>query len=221
MSIVARLALGAALLGSFVAPVVAVSYLHTPEGMESLEQPSIAAWVGPATLLLRPLLDGLGVDRIYLVGTQTMAVLWLATVVAALAVARRRRPDGLERVWWWIALLGYAWFAAGLLGFSLLAGLLPPTDAAADAAFLAGMLPGLLVSLIGSTLLGVGMLRRRDPDRGAAWLLALAVPLWLFANLGLGHNSIGLLPLMWAWALASRSVVRRPRPGPVPRHSTR
>ena len=133
----------------------------------------------------------------------------------ALAVARRRRPAGLERVWWWIALLGYAWFAAGLLGFGLLAGLLPPTDAVMDGIFLAGMLPGLLVSLIGSTLLGVGMLRRRDPDRGAAWLLALAVPLWLFANLVLGHNSIGLLPLMWAWALASRSAVRRPRPALV------
>ena len=216
MSIVSRLALTAALLGSLVAPVVAVSYLHTPEGVEYLEQPSIAAWVGPATVLLRPLLDGLGVDRVYLVGTQAMAVLWLATVAAALAVARRRRPAGLERVWWWIALLGYAWFTAGLLGFGLLAGLLPPTDAVMDGIFLAGMLPGLLVSLIGSTLLGVGMLRRRDPDRGAAWLLALAVPLWLFANLVLGHNSIGLLPLMWAWALASRSAVRRPRSGPVP-----
>ena len=216
MSIVARLALTAALLGSLVAPVVAVSYLHTPEGVEYLEQPSIAAWVGPATVLLRPLLDGLGVDRVYLVGTQAMAVLWLATVAAALAVARRRRPAGLERVWWWIALLGYGWFAAGLLGFGLLAGLLPPTDAVMDGIFLAGMLPGLLASLIGSSLLGIGMLRRRDPDRGAAWLLALAVPLWLFANLVLGHNSIGLLPLMWAWALASRSAVRRPRSGPVP-----
>lgn len=216
MSIVARLALTAALLGSLVAPVVAVSYLHTPEGVEYLEQPSIAAWVGPATVLLRPLLDGLGVDRVYLVGTQAMAVLWLATVAAALAVARRRRPAGLERVWWWIALLGYGWFAAGLLGFGLLAGLLPPADAAADVVFLAGMLPGLLASLIGSSLLGIGMLRRRDPGRGAAWLLALAVPLWLFANLVLGHNSIGLLPLMWAWALASRSAVRRPRSGPVP-----
>lgn len=216
MSVVSRLALTAALLGSLVAPVVAVSYLHTPEGVEYLEQPSIAAWVAPATALLRPLLDGLGVDRVYLLGTQAMAVLWLATVVAALAVARRRRPAGLERVWWWIALLGYGWFAAGLLGFGLLAGLLPPTDAVMDGIFLAGMLPGLLASLIGSSLLGIGMLRRRDPGRGAAWLLALAVPLWLFANLVLGHNSIGLLPLMWAWALASRSAVRRPRSGPVP-----
>ena len=59
MSVVSRLALTAALLGSLVAPVVAVSYLHTPEGVEYLEQPSIAAWVAPATALLRPLLDGL------------------------------------------------------------------------------------------------------------------------------------------------------------------
>lgn len=113
---------------------------------------------------------------------------------------------GLERAWWSIALVGYVWFAVGLVGFGVLAGLLSPAHPAADAVFMAAMLPGLLTSLIGSSLLGV-LVRARYPVRGASWLLALAVPLWLFANLVVGHNSIGLLPLLWAWALASRSVV--------------
>lgn len=206
MSVVARVSLAAALLGSIVAPIVAVSYLHTPEGIESLDQPSVAFWAKPATDLLAPLLDGAGADRVYLVGTQLMGAIWLATLAAAIATARRRSPVGLERAWWSIALVGYVWFAVGLVGFGVLAGLLSPAHPAADAVFMAAMLPGLLTSLIGSSLLGV-LVRARYPVRGASWLLALAVPLWLFANLVVGHNSIGLLPLLWAWALASRSVV--------------
>lgn len=207
MSVVARVSLAAALLGSFVAPIVAVSYLHTPEGIESLDQPSVAFWAKPATDLLAPLLDGAGADRVYLVGTQLMGAIWLATLAAAIATARRRSPVGLERAWWSIALIGYVWFAVGLVGFGVLAGLLSPAHPAADAVFMTAMLPGLLTSLIGSSLLGVALVRARYPVRGASWLLALAVPLWLFANLVVGHNSIGLLPLLWAWALASRSVV--------------
>lgn len=207
MSVVARVSLAAALLGSIVAPIVAVSYLHTPEGIESLDQPSVAFWAKPATDLLAPLLDGAGADRVYLVGTQLMGAIWLATLAAAIATARRRSPVGLERAWWSIALIGYVWFAVGLVGFGVLAGLLSPAHPAADAVFMAAMLPGLLTSLIGSSLLGVALVRARYPVRGASWLLALAVPLWLFANLVVGHNSIGLLPLLWAWALASRSVV--------------
>jgi hypothetical protein len=207
MSVVARVSLAAALLGSFVAPIVAVSYLHTPEGIESLDQPSVAFWANPATDLLAPLLDGAGADRVYLVGTQLMGAIWLATLAAAIATARRRSPVGLERAWWSIALIGYVWFAVGLVGFGVLADLLSPAHPAADAVFMAAMLPGLLTSLIGSSLLGVALVRARYPVRGASWLLALAVPLWLFANLVVGHNSIGLLPLLWAWALASRSVV--------------
>lgn len=207
MSVVARVSLAAALLGSFVAPIVAVSYLHTPEGIESLDQPSVAFWAKPATDLLAPLLDGAGADRVYLVGTQLMGAIWLATLAAAIATARRRSPVGLERAWWSIALVGYVWFAVGLVCFGVLAGLLSPAHPAADAVFMAAMLPGLLTSLIGSSLLGVALVRARYPVRGASWLLALAVPLWLFANLVVGHNSIGLLPLLWAWALASRSVV--------------
>lgn len=207
MSVVARVSLAAALLGSFVAPIVAVSYLHTPEGIESLDQPSVAFWAKPATDLLAPLLDGAGADRVYLVGTQLMGAIWLATLAAAIATARRRSPVGLERAWWSIALIGYVWFAVGLVGFGVLADLLSPAHPAADSVFMAAMLPGLLTSLIGSSLLGVALVRARYPVRGASWLLALAVPLWLFANLVVGHNSIGLLPLLWAWALASRSVV--------------
>lgn len=207
MSVVARVSLAAALLGSIVAPIVAVSYLHTPEGIESLDQPSVAFWAKPATDLLAPLLDGAGADRVYLVGTQLMGAIWLATLAAAIATARRRSPVGLERAWWSIALVGYVWFAVGLVGFGVLAGLLSPAHPAADAVFMAAILPGLLTSLIGSSLLGVALVRARYPVRGASWLLALAVPLWLFANLVVGHNSIGLLPLLWAWALASRSVV--------------
>lgn len=201
----ARVTLAAAVLGSIVGPIVAVAYLHTSEGIDYLDQPSIAAWVNPATGLLQPVFDQVGVDRTYLIGTQLLAVLWLVTVAGAITAARLRAPVRRERVWWLIALIGYGWFGLGLVAFAVLASVLSPSHAIADAVFLVGMFPGLLLSLIGSTLLGVSLLRRRYPAQATAWLLMLAIPCWLFANLVLGHNSIGLLPLMWAWALALRS----------------
>lgn len=199
----------AAALASVVAPIVAVSYLHTPDGVEYLTQGTVAAWAGPVSGLLQPLLTGLGAERLYLLSTQTLALLWTVTVVAAVAVARHRRPVRAERVWWIVALIGYAWFTAGLLSFSMVAQVLSAAHPAADLVFLTLVAPGLLVGLIGSTGLGVTLLRRRYPARSAAWLLASAVPLWLIANLVLGHNSLGLLPVIWAWALAARQVNSR------------
>ena len=213
----ARVTFAAAVLGSIAAPVTAVAYLHTSEGIDYLDQPSIAAWVNPATGLLQPVFDQVGIDRTYLIGTQLLAVLWPVTVAGAITAARDRGPAGRERVWWLITLIGYGWFALGLVAFSVLAGVLSPAHAIADLVFLAGMLPGLLISLIGSTLLGISLLRRRYPARATAWLLTLAIPCWLVANLILGHNSIGLLPLMWAWALALRSPVEKE--GASPRRS--
>jgi hypothetical protein len=56
-----------------------------------------------------------------------------------------------------IVLIGYTLFAAGLLDEA--AALLTGADAVSCVVFLAAMLPGLFVSLVGSTLLGVTLLR--------------------------------------------------------------
>ncbi len=117
--------------------------------------------------------------------------------------ARARRPapsSGLERWGWRSALAGYALATVGLLAAAaaLVGG--STESGALNVAFLALLLPGMLVSVIGSTVLGIALLRDRYAPQVTAWLLALAFPLLLVGSVVLGHNSLGLVPLFAAWA---------------------
>ncbi len=55
------------------------------------------------------------------------------------------------------------------------------------------------MSLVGSTLLGVGMLRRKVGPRLGAWLLALSFPLLILFVALWGHIPMGLIPLDVGW----------------------
>jgi hypothetical protein len=62
------------------------------------------------------------------------------------------------------------------------------------------MLPGMLLMFVGSTVLGIGLIRTAYRPRSTSWLLALSIPLMIVASDVLGHNSLGLVPLLVAWA---------------------
>ena len=64
------------------------------------------------------------------------------------------------------------------------------------------MVPGMLISIVGSTVLGIALLHAGYAPKLTAWLLALAIPLMFLASDGLGHNSLGMVPLFVAWAAA-------------------
>ena len=76
-----------------------------------------------------------------------------------------------------------------------------PANPLVDAGFMALMLPGMLIGAIGSTMLGIALLRAGDAPRLTAWLLALTFPLLLALSTMLGHNGIALVPLFVAWAV--------------------
>lgn len=122
--------------------------------------------------------------------------------LCALAVRRRRSPTGAERWAWRIALAGYALLTAGLAG-SYWTPLL-------DESFLVLGVPGMLVGLIGSTLLGITLLRHRFRSRASAVLVAVWVPLMvgLSALVALGA---AVMPMVWAWGLAGRALGRDTR----------
>ena len=124
--------------------------------------------------------------------------------------AHRRATNGrLERWGWRIALPGYALAAAGLIAaFVVLVGDSAPAGDALNFVFLALMLPGMLVSVIGSTVLGIALLRSDYAPKVTAWLLALAFPLMLAASEVLGHNSLGMVPIFLAWAASGRHLWR-------------
>lgn len=200
-----RISLYAAMaaVGAIVlAPLLAVAYFATADGAEYLEMATVSAWAEPARDLLSPLVTFASPDRVYSTYTQILAVLFPAIVLTALATRSqrpvpRRRP---ERVAWRIALTGYSLFGGGLI---LMAIMLIGGDTSvhlADAVFMAAMLPGLLLSLIGSTVLGIVFLRSDYQPRVTAWLLALAIPLWILGSFVLGHNGLGIIPLFVAWA---------------------
>jgi hypothetical protein len=189
-----------------VAPLLAIAYFATADGAENLAVGTVAAWAEPARDLAGGLVTFASPDRVYATYTQVTALAFPAVVLTAFA-ARALRPapsKRSERIGWGITLTGYSLFGAGLLveAVVLLAG--DTSVALADVVFMAAMLPGLLLSLIGATVLGIVFLRSGYRPRVTAWLLALALPLWIVGSFVLGHNGIGLVPQFIAWAATGR-----------------
>jgi len=86
-------------------------------------------------------------------------------------------------------LVGYGLASVGLIaaGFAVLLDSAPDSDAL-NTVFLALMVPGMLISTIGSTVLGIALMRARYLPRVTAWLLALVFPLAFVGSAVLGHN---------------------------------
>jgi nucleoside recognition membrane protein YjiH len=69
-----------------------------------------------------------------------------------------------------------------------------------DVAFLVLMIPALAIDGIGSTVLGIALLRGRYEPKITAWLLILVLPSIVVLSEILGNLSFGLLPVFAAWA---------------------
>ena len=81
----------------------------------------------------------------------------------------------------------------------------------------------MLISAIGSTVLGIALLRSPDrfAPRATAWLLAFAFPAMAVIPVVLGHNSLGLLAMILAWGIAGAGLWRgEARPAASPLGST-
>jgi hypothetical protein len=191
----------AAAVAVLLAPLLALSYFATSEGVEELEMGTVSAWAEPGRDVAGGLLTWASADRVYSTYVQAFAILFVGVFLCALAVRTRRTPAGGNERWGWrIALTGYGLTAIGVLGvsFGLVTG--DAANPAVDVAFIAFLLPGMFISVIGSTVLGIAFLRAGYRPRLTAWLLTLAFPSMVALSTLLGHNSIGLLPLMVAWA---------------------
>lgn len=174
---------------------------QTADGREDLELPLTRAWSDPGRRALRPLLDWADPDTVYL----TYGKLWILVLgmilLCALVVRRRRRPAGLERAGWWLALGG---FTLGLLSVVVEYGLNWTGYASwFDTAFTVVGIPGVLLTLLGSTVLGVGWLRAGLRPRTSAWLMTLVVPLGLVIGQVTSMGSV-LLPVAFAFGLLGR-----------------
>lgn len=194
----------AAVASVLLSPVLALSYFGIPDGAEQLHSGTVRAWATPARDLIGGLLTWAPPERVYATYVQAFALIFPAVFLCARAVRARRPAPGRNERWGWrIALTGYAWGALGLLAALPLLISAPDGDTlAVNLVFLALMLPGMFISAIGSTVLGIALLRSHYTPRLTPWLLTLAFPSMLIIPTVLGHNSLGMVPLIVAWGVS-------------------
>jgi amino acid transporter len=190
----------AAAIAIVVAPLLGLAYFAIPAGAEE-ETGTVAVWADPARELAGDLLTFASAERVYATYTQLFALIVPALLACAWLTYRRRRGarERLERWGWRLALPAYAALALGLAIVSLMLVAVSPSSPILDVAYMPLVFPGIVLGTIGSTVLGLGLLRSGYEPRATAWLLALVFPLWIVGDFVIGHNSLGLVPLFVAW----------------------
>lgn len=200
----------AAAVAVVVSPLLSLSYFATSGGVKELDSATVSAWAVPGRRLAGGLLTWASPDRVY--GTYWLVfwILFAAVFFCARAVHGRRPADSgrLERWGWRLALAGYLLGAVGSV--SALAILVDGSaeNVVIDVAFVALMIPAIAIDAIGSTMLGIALLRNGYRPRITAWLLVLALPSIAGLSVVLGNFSLGLLPVLLAWAASGRRLWR-------------
>jgi hypothetical protein len=201
---IGRFAWAMAWAGLVLSPLHAMSRHNTVDGKEDLQVWTTRVWSDPGRKALAPLLDWADPDTVYLTYGKLWLPVFLGFTLAAFVVYRNRRPHGFERWAWRIALVGYVYacLSVALDYWTQLA----DYNAFFEPAFVIG-LPGIPILMVGSTMVGITLLRRGFRPRATGWLLALAFPLAIgivqFTSLG----SI-VLPVAFAFGIAGRRLAR-------------
>jgi hypothetical protein len=215
----ALIAAGAALL---LSPLLALSYFETNEGADEPETGMVSAWADPARDLVGGLLTWASPERVYATYFLLFWVLFPAVFLCARAV-RARRPAArgrLERLGWRMALFGYGFGIVGLIVASMILVTGSSAGNTIDVVFLALMVPAMAIDVVGSTVLGIALLRDGYEPKLSAWLLALVLPSMLVVPGVLGNLSLGLLPVFVAWAAAGLQLWREGPTGAAQRSGT-
>jgi hypothetical protein len=193
----------AAWVGLVLAPIHALSRFATADGAGDLESPVVRAWAEPAARLLRPLLSWSDVDTVYTAYGRIWLPLLLVATMSAFVVRRGRQPRGAERWGWRIALAGYVVATLSIIGDYYTPWM--------DQSFLFVGIPASLTSVLGSTVLGVALLRRGFRPLATAWLLAVWLPLFFGLSSVIAMGA-ALLPMLWAWGIAGLVLTRSAGP---------
>jgi hypothetical protein len=199
---IGRAAFSAAVAGTVLAPIHALSRFATADGRGDLESGVVRAWAEPAAERLSPLLDWAGVDTVYTTYGKLWAPIMLVAVLCAFAVRRRRTPVGAERWGWRLILIGMIAMTVGVTGSYWT----PMLDE-----FFVMTIPFVLTAMIGATVLGISLLRRGFRPRATAVLLALWLPLMVVLSSVIAAGA-GTLPMVWAFGIAGLSLATAPQP---------
>jgi hypothetical protein len=208
---IGRFAWVMAWVGLVVGQLHALSRFATADGKEDLELTWTAAWAEPAADVLAPLLEWADPDIVYVTYGKIWFPVFLAFTLCAAVVHRRRQPVGFEKWAWRFAIAAYVLATVGVFldywtqwtgnyeGGGVEAWLF-------TAAFMV-TLPGLLLMLLGSTVLGATLLVKRFRPRLPAALLLLFLPIGLLVLQVTSLGSVAL-PVMFAFGILGRRLAR-------------
>ncbi|HEU4909194.1 MAG TPA: hypothetical protein VFT17_10035, partial [Propionibacteriaceae bacterium] len=176
----------------------------------------------PAAKALSPLLDWGDADLVYVTYGKIWFPLFLAFTLCAFVIYRRRRPRGWETWVWRVTLTGYVLACVGVF-LDYWTQWTGNYHVMFDVGWIVSM-PALLLTMVGSTVLGITLLVRGSPPRLPALLLALVIPLaWLILQVtSLGNAA---LPVMFAFGILGRrlalgsAAAELPAAGAKPRSS--
>jgi hypothetical protein len=207
--LIGRVAWIMAWVGAVVGQLHALSRFNTDEGREDLELPLTRAWAEPAGEALSPLLDWAHPNVVYVTYGKIWLPVFAAFTLCAFVVRRRRDPHGFEKWAWRLALTAY-------VGATIAVALDYWTQWSSqfNLLFAAGWfftVPSFLLTLVGSTLLGIALLLRRSLPRTPSVLLALMIPISL-AVVQVTSMGSAALPVMFAFGILGREIARAPRP---------
>lgn len=211
---IGRLTWAAAWTGLALGQLHALARHRTIEGKLDLDSSLTSFWAEPAADLLSPLVRWGSPDAVYLTYGKLWLPLFAVMTLCAFVVRRRRSPYGLEKWGWRLALAGYV-AATVCVAAQYWTMMTAVNDTVLDPVFLA-TIPAILLTVIGSTVLGIALLRgdRRSGVRlpgvrlpGA--LLTAAIPglvvIPMFTSLG---NVI--LPMLFAFGVWGHRIAREP-----------
>lgn len=205
---IGRFAWVMAWFGLVIGQLHALARHNTVDGKIDLESPLTRLWSDPARSALKPLLNWASPDAVYLTYGKIWFPVFLGFTLCAFVIYQRRHPSGFEKLAWRIALIGYvlASFAVFLTYWTQL----NTYNALFDLAF-AVTIPGVLMTLIGSTILGIVLLRNGFTPKLPAWLLTLIIP---FAIVTVQITSMGniALPAMFAFGILGRRISQERTP---------
>ena len=202
---IGRLAWVMAWVGLVVGQFHAMARHQTVDGKEDLEVWTTRVWSDPARDLFRPLLDWASPDAVYLTYGKIWFPVFAAFTACAFVLYRRRRPAGFEKFAWRFALVAYTWGCVAVF-VSYWTQWTHTTDLL-DLAFVFLDIPAVLLGWLGSTMLGITLLRRGYRPRVTGWLLALSIPLAIGIGMVTSMGS-GALPEMFAFGIAGHLLAR-------------
>jgi hypothetical protein len=210
---IGRFAWAMAWFGLVAGQFHAMARHQTADGKGDLEMWTTRVWSDPGRKLFAPLLDWASPDVVYVTWGKIWLPVFVAFTLCAFAIHRRRRPVGFEKWAWRIALVGYVGATASVFAEYWTQWTSVDQDLV-DTVFVATV-PFLLITMIGSTLLGIALLRRGIRPKLPAVLLSLVIPGLIAISMVTSLGNV-VLPIAFAFGILGRQMAaERDQPSEV------